>query len=224
MMPFLYPPRPILIIGNQDPIDDDDDEEEDFEDDASSLSAAILSSIIPIPITDLASLTNPDEPIPNEHGNPFRVRLPVDGFQPNEINISIRNGQLIVCGKHMVRMQTQSLPTNSTPNDNDDIEPDFIAKEFKRTFPIPSNTDIRKAHAQFYPQQELLVIEIPLQNSTESLPTRINRIRPVDIFVAIVMILTMDQAVRLTYEQQLINPTTSQYRNRRRRENRDVFF
>ncbi len=237
MIPFLYPTRPILIIGNHDHIEDD---EQDFDDDFPSSPTAILSRIIPIPLTSLGNLVNTDEQIPssssthNDRENFFRLRMNVDGFQPNELNISIRHGRLIVRGKHVVRTQTQSSPpltTNSIINDNDDTEPDFVSKEFKRTFPIPSNTDVRKAHAQFYPQQQLLVIEIPFQNSNDSTSTRINRIylRPLDIFLAIIMILSMDRSLRLTYEQFLINEqqsinSASQYRNRRRRENHDIFF
>lgn len=225
-MPFLYPIRPILIIGNQNPIEDD---EEDFEDDFSSLSTAIFSRMVPIPMTALANFVNPDEQIPNNHENLFRLRLAVDGFQPNELNISIQHGRLIVRGKHVVRTPTQSslpLTTNSILNDNDDTEPDFVAKEFKRTFPIPLNTDVRRAQAQFYPQQQLLVIEIPFQNSiNSSSPTRINRIRPIDIFLAMIMILSMDRALHRTYEQFFIGEQqTSQYRNRRRQENHDIFF
>jgi len=238
MMPFTYPTRPtafpILVIANQTYIEDDDEEEEDdIEDDYSPLPTTILSQTMPIPMTTLSRFVNidrqiPSPPIPNDDQDTFCLRMNVDDFQPNELNISIRHGRLIVRGKHFVRAQNQSsqpLTTNSIINGNDDTEPDFVAKEFKRTFIIPSNADVRKAHAQFYRQQQLLVIEIPFQNSTISR----THIRPIDVFLTIIIILLMDRALRITYEQFLINEqqrtnTSSQYRNRRRRENHNNFF
>jgi HSP20 family molecular chaperone IbpA len=248
-MPFLYPTRPtafpILVIDNQTHIEDDYDEDEDednVEDYYLPLPNTIFSRTIPIPMSALSHFVNIDEQIPppspinNDDQDPFCLRMNVDGFQPNELNISIRHGRLIIRGKHIVRAQNQSpqpLTTNSIINGNDDdAEPDFVAKEFKRTFNIPSNVDIRKAHAHFYPQQQLLVIEIPFQNSTIPSPTTINRtrIRPIDVFLTIVTILLMDRALRITYEQFMINEhqrtntSSNQYRHRRRRENRDIFF
>jgi len=248
-MPFLYPTRPtafpILVIDNQTHIenDADDNDEDDVEDYYLPLPTPIFSRTIPIPRAALPHFANIDEQIPSpspmniDDQNPFRLHMNVDGFQPNELNISIRHGRLIIRGKHIVRAQSQSpqpLTTNSIINGNDDdTEPDFVAKEFKRTFTIPSNVDIRKAHAHFYPQQQLLVIEIPFQNSTIATQTNVNRtrIRPIDVFLTLITILLMDRALRITYEQFMINEhqrtntsTTSQYRHRRRRENRDIFF
>jgi len=252
-MPFLYPTRPtafpILVIANQTHIEDDDDnddeeeeeeEDHDIEDDYLPLPTTILPRTMPIPMTALSHFVNIDGQIPpplpnhNDDEDTFCLRMNVDGFQPNELNISIRHGRLIVRGKHIVRAQSQSsqpLTTNSIINGNDDTEPDFVAKEFKRTFTIPSNADVRKAHAQFYPQQQLLVVEIPFQNST--IPSEItnNRIRtrPIDVFLTIITILLMDRALRITYQQFMINEqqqtnTSSHYRNRRRRENHDILF
>jgi HSP20 family molecular chaperone IbpA len=187
---------------------------------------------MPIPMTGLSHFINidgqipPPIPIHNDDQGTFCLRMNVDGFQPNELNVSIRHGRLIVRGKHVVRApisSSQSLTTNSVINGNDDTESDFVSKEFKRTFTIPPNADVPKAHAQFYPQQQLLVIEIPFQ-------TRINRerIRPMDIFLSIITILLMDRALRITYEQFMINEhlssnTSSQYGNNRRREDHDIF-
>lgn len=246
MMPFLYATRPtafpIFVIANQTHDDEDEDEEEeddtDIDDDYLPLPSAIFSRSIPIPMTSLSPFINIDGQIPpssqtfnHDDEDTFRLRMNVDGFQPNELNISIRHGRLIVRGKHIVRAQTQPLTTNSIINENDDTEPDFVAKEFKRTFNIPSNADVRKAHAQFYPQQQLLVIEIPFENSTITSSQIINnriRVRPIDVFLTIITILLMDRALRITYEQFMINEqrtnTSSQYRNRRQRENFDIFF
>ncbi|CAF1260879.1 unnamed protein product [Adineta steineri] len=257
MMPFLYPtqqptPYPILVIASQSHIeeddeDDDEDEDEDIEEDYLASPMTIFSRTMPIPMTALPHFVHTDEqqiqqqPLPQTTSNSdddsrlFRLRMNVDGFQPNELNVSIRHGRLIVRGKHVVRAPpqlSQPLTSNSVINGNDDTEPDFVAKEFKRTFTIPSNVDVRKAHAQFYPQQQLLVIEIPFQNSIDSLQTGINRIRirPMDIFLTIITILLMDRALRITYEQFMMNEQqqpppnpSSQYRNRRR-VNRDIFF
>lgn len=241
-MPFLYPLQPtafpILVIANQTHVedDDDDDDEEDIQEDHLVPPTTTISRTTSIPMTALPQFVNIDgqiHPHENDDQRAFRLRMNVDGFQPNELNISIRHGRLIVRGKHIVRAQTQSsqsITTNSIVNGNDDTEPDFVAKEFKRTFTIPPNTDVRKAHAQFYPQQQLLVIEVPFQNSTTSSETRISRqrIRPMDIFLTIITILLMDRALRITYEQFMINeqqPTnaSSHYRNRRR-DNRNIFF
>lgn len=250
MMPFLYPTLPpafpVLVLANQTHIDEDDDEEEDDDNDEEeeediylSLPNNIPPRSIPIPMTALSPFVNINGPIPSpsstadqpDDQDTFRLRMNVDGFQPNELNISIRHGRLIVRGKHIVRAQIQSLTTNSIVNANDDTEPDFVSKEFKRTFTIPPNADIRKAHAQFYPQQQLLVVEIPVQNpttiSSQIISNRI-RIRPIDVFLTIITILLMDRALHITYEQfmnyeQRLN-TSSQLRNRRQRNNYDVFF
>ncbi|CAF4968738.1 unnamed protein product, partial [Rotaria socialis] len=80
----------------------------------------------------------------------------VEGFQPNDLNVSIRHGRLIVRGKHVIQAQTQlsqRLTTSSIIDHDEDTEPDFVKKEFRRTFVIPTNADVRKAHALYYPQQ-----------------------------------------------------------------------
>lgn len=229
-MPFLYPIRstefPFLILADQTH-DEDDESEDDY-------PTTIFSRTIPIPMIPQSHVihtheqTPPSTPVSDDGQDAFRLRMNVDGFQANELDISIRHGQLIVRGKHVVRSLSQSsqpLTTNSIiSNENDDTEPDFVAKEFKRTFPIPPNTDVRKAHAQFYPQQQVLVIEIPLENSARLSRTRI---RPIDVFLTIITILLMDRALRITYEHFMMNEEqqpTSQDRNRRRRENRQSFF
>ncbi|CAF0806226.1 unnamed protein product [Rotaria sordida] len=230
-MPFLYSPPPpptvfpMLVIANQTPIqgddyDGDDDDDDYIEDDYLPSPTTISSRTMSIPMTALSHFVNVDRQIPppppppppihNDEQGTFRLRMNVDGFQPNELNVSIRHGRLIVRGKHVVRapiQPSQPLTTNSYVNGNDDTEPDFVAKEFKRTFIIPQNADVRKAHAQFYPQQQLLVVEIPFQNLTISSQTRLNRlhIRPIDVFFTIVAILLMDRAIHITYEQYMNN-------------------
>jgi HSP20 family molecular chaperone IbpA len=245
MMPFLYPIRPtgfpVLVVSNQTHVEDndDDDDDDEMEDEYLPLPTNIFPGALPIPLTALSHFVNVDGQIPppipihNDDQGIFRLRMNVDGFQPNELNVSIRHGRLIVRGKHVVRAQipsSQPLTTNSVINGNDDTEPDFVAKEFKRTFTIPPNADVRKAHAQFYPQQQLLVIEMPFQNLTNSSQIRIHRerIRPMDIFLTIITILLMDRALRIAYEQFMINEhsptnTSSQYRNNTRREDHDIF-
>ncbi|UJR37147.1 hypothetical protein I4U23_029857 [Adineta vaga] len=227
MMPFLYPSQatafPVLVIASQshaedDEEDNDHDEEEDDDltDEYLSSSATMFSRTLPIPMTALSHFTHEDDYLPSTIINPnddprtYLLRMHVDGFQPNELNVSIRHGRLIVRGKHIVCVPSHStfpLTTNAMINENDDIEPDFVAKEFKRTFTIPPNADIRKAHAQFYPQQQLLVIEIPFQDSTDSSQTRIqrSRIRAIDVFLMIVTILLMERALRITYQQFMLN-------------------
>jgi HSP20 family molecular chaperone IbpA len=253
MMPFLYPtqpaPFPVLVIANQTYVEDDDDDDDDEEyienDYLTSPPTTIMSRNMPMPMTAFSQFVNRDGQLPppppppppmfnpNDDPRTFRLRMNVDGFLPNELNVSIRHGRLIVRGKHVVRAQSQSsqpITTNSIVDGNDDTEPDFIAKEFKRTFTIPPNTDARKAHAQFYPQQQVLVVEIPFQNPIVSSEIRIirARIRPMDIFLTIVTILLMDRALRITYEQFMINeqqPTnTSSHSTHRRRDNRNIFF
>ena len=233
-MPFLYPIRPtgfpVLVVNNHTHVEDNDyDEADDIEDDYLPLPSDIFSRTMSIPMTALSRFINvegqipPPMPVQNDDQGTFRLRMNVDGFQPNELNVSIRHGRLIVRGKHVVRAQTQSsqpLTTTSIINGNDDTEPDFVAKEFKRTFTIPPNADVRKAHAQFYPQQQLLVVDIPFQNLIIASQTQINRsrVRPMDVFLTIVTILLMDRALRITYEQFMINEhqptnTSSQYRS-----------
>lgn len=177
-MSFFYPTQsssyPILILTNSDD-DDDDDEEDPF------------SSSNPIPITCLPNFIQSTEP------NQYRIRLNVEGFQANDMNIFIQNDRIIVHGKHF----TQTTTTNNL-NDN---ESDFVAKEFKRTFHIPSNVDIKKAHAQFYTTQQLLIIEIPFQNCL----IRQNPRRSINVFLTFVTILLIDRAIRITYEQFMLN-------------------
>ncbi|CAF0992433.1 unnamed protein product [Adineta ricciae] len=219
-MPFLYPPQatpfPVLVIASQSHADEEEDEDEDFEDDyLSPPSAAIFSSTMPIPMRAVSHTVHDDEHLPlpmiNTDDDPriYRLRMHVDGFQPNELNVSIRHSRLIVRGKHVVCVPPHSSIslTDSTIDGNDDIEPDFVAKEFKRTFTVPPNADVRKAHAQFYPQQQLLVIEIPFQNCTNASAPRSqrSRIRPIDVFLMIVTILFMERALRITYEQFMLN-------------------
>ncbi|CAF1087186.1 unnamed protein product [Rotaria sp. Silwood1] len=231
MMPFLYAPPPLLpstvfpmlLIANQTHIEgddyDNDDDDDYIEDDYLPTSTTISSRTMSIPMTALSHFVNVDRQIPpplppapihNDEPGTFRLRMNVDGFQPNELNVSIRHGRLIVRGKHVVRASTQPsqpLTTNSFVNGNDDTEPDFVAKEFKRTFIIPQNADVRKAHAQFYPQQQLLVVEIPFQNLTISSQTRTNRshVRPIDVFFTMVALLLLDEAIRITYEEFMNN-------------------
>jgi hypothetical protein len=217
MMPFLYPTRPstfpILFITNQAHVEDEDD---DIDDENTFTSNTVFSRTMPIPMTALSHFVNvngqrpPSSPPTSDEQGIFRLRMNVDGFQPNELNVSIIHGRLIVRGKHVVRAQTQpSLPltTNIIIDGNDDTEPDFVSKEFKRTFIIPPNADVRKAHAQFYPQQQLLVVEIPFQNLTISSLSRTirPRIRPMDIFLTIITILLIDRALHITYEQFQLN-------------------
>ncbi|CAF2484588.1 unnamed protein product [Rotaria sp. Silwood2] len=228
MMPFLYAPRPpppptvfpMLVIANQTHVEGDeygnDDDDDYIEDDYLPSPTTISSSTMSIPMTALSHFANvdrqipPSTPIHNDEQGTFRLRMHVDGFQPNELNVSIRHGRLIVRGKHVVRAPIQSsqpLTINSFVNGNDDTEPDFVAKEFKRTFIIPQNADVRKAHAQFYPQQQLLVVEIPFQNLTTSSQTRTNQshVRPIDVFFTMAAIILLDRAIHITYEQFMNN-------------------
>ena len=222
-MSFLYPTLSTidsaLVIANQSYIEGNNYDEEDenyCEDEPSPPPTPIFSTISSIPMTTLPLFATIDNQIPssvpfyhNEQGT-FRLCMNVDSFQPNELNVSIRHGRLIVRGRHVVRAQTQpfqSLTTNPIGNANDDIEPDFVAKEFKRTFIIPPNTDISKAHAQFYSRQQLLIVEIPFQNSTNESQTTTNRrrIRSMDVFLTIICILLLDRAICLTVEQFINN-------------------
>ncbi|CAF5011125.1 unnamed protein product, partial [Rotaria socialis] len=49
----------------------------------------------------------PSAPVNNEEQGIFRLRMNVEGFQPNDLNVSIRHGRLIVRGKHVIQAQTQ---------------------------------------------------------------------------------------------------------------------
>lgn len=218
MMPYMYPPPspssifPMLIVTNRTHVEgDEDDYVNEMENSYSSLMG---SRTMPIPMTAQSpfvsvngQISSPTSISNNEQGT-FRLRMNVEGFQPNDLNISIRNGRLIVRGKHITHAPVSSSIGSSINNGDDDNEPDFVAKEFKRTFDIPPNLDTRTAHAQYYPQQQLLVVEIPLENSTtSSSQTRSNRLRlrPIDIFLTIITILFMDRALRITYYQFMIN-------------------
>ena len=186
MLPFFYPifpaPFPILVIAQSNRQEDHEDENENFP----------PPSITPL--ENVLRRTDEARSSPStDHQDAFCLRLNVDGFQPDELNISIRYGRLIVRGRHIVRTSIPPRTTDSLIHEHDDVEPDFVAKEFKRTFSLPTNVDIRKTHAQFYPRQQLLVIEIPLQ-------TR-RHLRPIDIFLAIVVILSMNSMFRRTHEQ-----------------------
>ena len=196
MLPFFYPirpvPCPILVIANSNRREGNQDENERFS-----------SRSIPVVTVDNAvrSLLSMD------HSDEFSLRLNVDGFQPDELNISIRQGQLIVRGRNVVRTSMPALTTDSHLNGNEDFEPDFIAREFKRTFSLPSNVDIRKAHAQFDLHQRLLMIKIPFQhidNSSEIRPDR-GHLRPIEIFLAIVANLSIDRMFHQT-DEQFLNP------------------
>ena len=169
MMPFFYPPAPysILVINNQTHLDDEGEDGNDEE-------------LVPA----------------DDHGR-FRLRMDVAGFQPDDLDVAIRHGRLIVHGKHTVRAPSIA--------DSEDVEPDFISQEFKRTFVLPAHADIRKAHAQFFPDQQVLVIEIPFRNLTLSSAARPVRVRPVDIFLTVVTILLLDRALRITYRQYLLS-------------------
>ena len=141
--------------------------------------------------------------------------MAIAGFHPNELNVTIRHGRIIVRGRHTVQAsipptQTSSFASRSNVEETEDTEPDFVSKSFKRTFLLPPNADIYKAHAQFLPQQEELVVEVPFQNLTMSstIPTMTTRRRPMDIFLTFVTILLMDRAMRITYEQFLLHEQT----------------
>lgn len=218
MMPFIYPsqlPRtcPILIITNQTYVQDD--ETEDGDDDNNNylpVTTNFSSQIQSIPMEITPTLVNNDQtsPLSNDQGI-FRLRMHVDGFQAEDLNLTIRHGRLIIRGRHLVRDVQHSTQVVSTisrsTNEIDDGEPDFILKEFKRTFHLPANADIRKARALYYPQQQILLIEVPFQNLTISSSSRSNivsRIRPLDVFLLIVTILFMDRALRVTFRQFLL--------------------
>ncbi|CAF3419134.1 unnamed protein product [Rotaria socialis] len=223
-MPFMYPTAafPMLVVANSTDDDDDDYMEDDY-------SFSAISNMMPFPLTapsqsvDVDRQIPPSAPVNNEEQGIFRLRMNVEGFQPNDLNVSIRHGRLIVRGKHVIQAQTQlsqRLTTSSIIDHDEDTEPDFVKKEFRRTFVIPTNADVRKAHALYYPQQQLLVVEIPFQNLTMSSQRR-NRpvqIRPMDVFITMISILLMDRALRITYQQFVLNEnlslgTSSQNRN-----------
>lgn len=214
---------PVFVIANRTHIEHNDydgdgnDEDEDFIEHDYSLSPITISSRnISTPMTSLSHLNTADRHIPStssidDYGNNddgrFRLLIDVNDFQADELNVSIRHGRLIVRGKHVVHAHNQihaPLTTNSVLNDNEDREPDFFSKEFKRTFLIPPNADEERAHAQFHPQQHLLVVEIPFQNSSQ-IRTRQLHIRPIDVFLTLVYVLLMDRAIGVTYEQYMIN-------------------
>ncbi|CAF0923748.1 unnamed protein product [Didymodactylos carnosus] len=139
----------------------------------------------------------------------FRLRMHVDGFRPSELKVSIKYNRLIVRGKHIVRassttatsvpLTTVSQFNDHNVDDDDDNECDFVSKEFKRTFALPSNTDIRKANAHYLPQESILVIEIPFRSLSDSCTTT-PRTRPLDCFFTIVAFLLLDRALRRTVE------------------------
>ncbi|CAF1526215.1 unnamed protein product [Rotaria magnacalcarata] len=222
-MPSMYSTAafPLLVVANS--TDDDDDYMED------DYSFSAISNMTPFPMRALSQFVNvdrqipPSAPIDNGEQGIFRLRMNVEGFQPNDLNVSIRHGCLIVRGKHVIQAQTQlaqPLTTSSIIDGDEDIGPDFVAKEFQRTFVIPTNADVRKAHALYYPQQQLLVVEIPFQNLTMSSQRRNPplHIRPMDVFITMIAILLMDRALRITYQQFMFNEnsslgTSSQNRN-----------
>ena len=175
---------------------------------------APLPSIAPahtVPIDRPPSSSSSFTRAAKEQGT-FRLRMPVVGFQPDELNVTIRHGRVIVRGRHTVQASTEPTQTSSlAPHLNheeaEDTEPDFISQAFKRTFLLPPNADIRKANAQFLPQQEELVVEVPFENLTmsSSIPATRTRRRPMDIFLTFITILLMDRALRITYEQFLLH-------------------
>ena len=203
MLPFIHPSSyfstcPIIIIDSPTYLDDGNDEE-----DLQNSSSTILSQTSPVTTTlPLNTTDNSSLPIINDHRPIFRLRIHVDGFQPDDLNINIQRGRLIVRGRHKVRelhSYSTLLPsTNDNDNDNDDDnEPDFVCKEFKRTFSIPTNTDTQNARAHFFARQQILLVEIPFDN----LSIVRSPLRPLDIFFTIVTILFIDRSLRLTYEQ-----------------------
>jgi HSP20 family molecular chaperone IbpA len=183
----------------------------------SNVFSSVRSQAIPIN-GRLSSLSHPI----NEHQS-YRLNIHVDGFQPEELNITIRHGRLIVRGRHMARAaanmhasHTLSMSTAIVSDiDNIDTEYDFVAREFKRTFILPTNVDIRTAHAGYYADQQLLLIEIPFENQhVASYTTRLvsrRRIRPIDAFLTVLTILLMERALRITYEQFLLYETRQQH-------------
>ena len=186
-MPFFYPTPPppapysILVINNDQ--SHLEDERENSDDDDGSVSA-------------------------DEQAR-FRLRMDVAGFQPEDFNVAIRHGRLIVHGKRTVH------PPPIPDSNNDGVESDFVSREFQRTFPLPAHADIRKAHAQFFPDQQVLVIEIPFRNLTLSSAARPVRVRPVDIFLTVVTILLLDRALRITYRQYLVGERASSHSSTR---------
>lgn len=172
MLPFFYPirpaPFPVLVIAER------------FS--PRSIPVRTVDDSVPL----LSSI---------DHRNEFSIRLNVDDFRPDELNISIGQDRLIVRGRHVDR----TLTTGSILNEHEDPEPDYVAREFKRTYSLPSNVDIRQADAQFYPHQRLLMIQIPFQHSSEIRTDR-RHLRPIDIILALVVILSVRN------DEQFLNP------------------
>ncbi|KAL7676106.1 hypothetical protein ACOME3_002362 [Neoechinorhynchus agilis] len=82
----------------------------------------------------------------------FRVTLPVQGYTSSEISTSITaDRKLKIHAKHV---------------DKGDIEDDYSAKEFSKTFVIPANADTASL-TSFITASHTLVVEIPLRASHE---------------------------------------------------------
>lgn len=128
-------------------------------------------------------INNSRRPLGEDLSTMFRLRLHVDGFHAEDFDLHVDPGRLTVRGRHFLRCNNEFNPNG-----------DFVSKEFQRTFRLPMNLDIRKATAQFYPSEEVLLIEIPFQR----LPPR-----PIDIFLTIVTILYLDRVLRISYNEYL---------------------
>lgn len=237
MIPFFYPTLsptacPALFLSNDLTMHDEDTEEENHQDAFASLPTNMVPPNRAVPPTTALSHTVHIDRQPSSSSSPpsssrttltqaareqgtFRLRMSIAGFHPDELNVTIRHGRVIVRGRHTVQasippMQTSSFASGSNAEETEDTEPDFISQSFKRTFILPPNADIRKAHAQFLPQQEELVVEVPFRNlvMSSTIPAPTIRRRPMDVFLTFVTILLVDRAMRITYEQFLLHERT----------------
>ncbi|CAF2511443.1 unnamed protein product [Rotaria sp. Silwood2] len=79
----------------------------------------------------------------------FRITFDVENFQPDQIKICIQNHKLTITGVYEERTETR-----------------LVQKKFERNFDLPANADVDSV-ASFITSAHMLVVEIPLQTSTQ---------------------------------------------------------